>query len=105
MKYSPSVHPSLPPPVLPDTLEKAHQVILENHALTVKLFSLVEALQAEIVELRERQDQHSNNSSKPPSQDSPEQRSKRHGKPPTGKQKGGQLGHNKHQRALVDVDQ
>jgi transposase len=105
MKYSPSVHPSLPPPVLPDTLEKAHQVILENHALTVKLFSLVEALQAEIVELRERQDKHSNNSSKPPSQDSPEQRSKRHGKPPTGKQKGGQLGHNKHQRALVDVDQ
>jgi hypothetical protein len=111
MKTTPLRQLQLPPPVLPDTLEKAHQVILESHALTVKLFSLVEALQTELIsanmaiaELRERLDKNSHNSSKPPSQDTPEQRGKRQGKTPTGQKKGGQPGHTGHQRVRVDED-
>lgn len=109
MKSDSSVRTRLPPPVLPDTLEKAHQIILDGHVFTVKLFSLVEALQTElasanlaIAELRERQGKHSGNSSQPPSQDSLAQRGKREGKTPTGKKKGGQLGHDKHQRVCVE---
>ena len=43
----------------------------------------------------------SDNSSKPPSQDSPKQRAGRKRKQPTGRKKGAQVGHPKHERALV----
>ncbi len=49
----------------------------------------------------------SNNSSKPPSQDSPAQRARRKKKSPTGRNKGAQPGHKKHSRVCLpesDVD-
>lgn len=50
-------------------------------------------LQAQIAELTARLNQNSGNSSKPPSSDSPADREKRPGRPPSGRKPGGQPGH------------
>jgi transposase len=64
---------------------------------------MIDRLQREVQELRVRLQQNSSNSSKPPSSDGPTvppQRTK-----PTGRKRGGQPGHKKHERALVPVDE
>ena len=60
-------------------------------------------LEAEVRELTARLNQHSQNSSKPPSSDGPHVKRKPP-KPPSGRKPGGQPGHPLHQRALVPVD-
>lgn len=87
---------------LPATLPEAHQVILSLLDVIDGLRVEVAALRTRIAELEERLNQHSGNSSKPPSQDSPGQRDKRPGKPPTGNKKGAQPGHRKQSRVMVD---
>ena len=60
-----------------------------------------QALRTKVEELEARLGQNSSNSSKPPSSDSPADRSARQGKPPTGKKRGGQPGHKGSQRQLL----
>ncbi len=85
-------------PPLPDTLEESHQVILS-------LWEVVAELQAWKDELEEQLNTGSDNSSSPPSQDSPKKRAERKRKAATGRQKGAQTGHKKYERALLPEDQ
>ncbi|WP_374089184.1 IS66 family transposase [Methylomicrobium lacus] len=86
---------SQPAPV-PQSLEEAQQLI-------AALWQLLVELQKRQAELEEQLNTHSENSSKPPSQDSPKQRAERPSKKPTGRAKGAQPGHGKHERALLDA--
>ena len=85
------------PPVLPETLE-------ESHALILKLWGVIAELQAWKENLEEQLKTGSDNSSAPPSQDSPKKRAERKRKPATGRKKGAQAGHQKHERALLPED-
>jgi len=82
------------PPPLPETLEESHRVILG-------LWEVIAGLKARLDELEEQLNTGSDNSSSPPSQDSPKKRAERKRKPPTGRSKGAQPGHKKHERVLV----
>jgi transposase len=64
----------------------------------------VEKLTSLVQELRARLDQNSSNSSRPPSSDSPSQRTGRPSRPPSGRKAGGQPGHEAHLRALLPAD-
>src|SRR5271154_3029620 len=77
------------------------QAIIEDQKRTIAaLEQRIHELEARIQELEARLGQHSGNSSRPPSTDPPgappPARSKR-----TGRKRGGQPGHDKHERALV----
>jgi transposase len=66
------------------------------------LEALVEAQRQEITELKARLSQDSSNSSKPPSSDLPKSKPQPAlGVEPTGRKRGGQPGHDKHERQLV----
>jgi len=65
------------------------------------LVAEVTQLRAENEELRARLGENSSNSSKPPSSDSPADRTARPGKPPSGRKRGGQPGHKGSQRRLL----
>jgi transposase len=60
-------------------------------------------LQARLVDLEARLNQHSQNSSKPPSSDPPSA-PPRPARPPRGRSRGGQPGHTRHERPLPDPD-
>ena len=80
---------------------------LFNHQLPTDLAAsqqLNRQLLGLVAELEEEnQGSSSRNSSKPPSQDSPEQRAKREKKPKSTRKQGAQPGHQGHQRTLVDA--
>ena len=61
------------------------------------------SLEAEVVELKARLDQSSQNSSKPSSSDGPHVKRKPP-RPPSGRKRGGQPGHRAHHRTLVPVE-
>ena len=73
-----------------------------SQQLNRRLLDLVAQLEQRVAELEENTGSSSRNSSKPPSQDSPEQRAKRDKKPKSPRKKGAQPGHEGHQRVLVD---
>ena len=81
---------------LPDNLAASQQ-------LNRKLLDLVAQLEQRVAELEENIGSSSRNSSKPPSQDSAQQRAKREKKTKSNRKKGGQPGHPGHQRAPVDA--
>lgn len=95
------------PPPPPRTIEEACALIFELWQEVVQLReengALQEengALQARVAELVARLGQNSSNSSRPPSSDPSGMRP--HGrKPPTGRKRGGQPGHEGHQRTLL----
>src|SRR5260370_15814373 len=62
------------------------------------------ALQAKVNDLGQRLNQNSTNSSKPPSSDGPHVK-RRPPKPPSGKKRGGQTGHPRQQRPLLEATQ
>jgi len=62
------------------------------------------ALEAEVAELKERLNQNSQNSSRPPSADGPQVK-RRPPQEPLGRKRGAQPGHPSHQRGLVPVEQ
>ena len=83
---------------LPATLPEAHKVILslldvidDLRTEDMILKAQVAALKEEVADLKEQLNQHSGNSSKPPSQGTP-----------TGNKKGAQPGHRKHSRMMAD---
>ena len=90
---------------LPTTLEDAHAVILGQQARITLLEDQVESLQKQLQELAEKLGSSSRTSSKPPSSDSPEQRAQRPKRSGSGRNKGGQPGHTRHERALLPEDE
>jgi len=79
----------------PQSLEEAQQLI-------ELLWQLLADLSRRQSELEEQLATTSENSSQPPSQDSPKQRAERLSKKPSGRMKGAQAGHEKYERALLD---
>ena len=74
---------------------------LEQKAARVdELEAKVEALSQQLETLISQLGSSSRNSSKPPSSDSPEQRSQRPKRKPSSRNRGGQPGHTRHQRVL-----
>lgn len=82
----------------PRTLEEAQQVIARQQEQIAELQRQVEELVAKL-------GSSSRNSSKPPSSDSPEQRSQRPKRKPSPRNRGGQPGHPRHERALFPPEQ
>lgn len=80
------------------------QTPLAVRAVVHTLLAEVQALQGQVADLTARLNQHSGNSSRPPSADPP-QTPARPARPPTGRQRGGQPGHPGHHRALLPPDQ
>lgn len=86
------VYAWVPPPQTPKTLEEA--------------LELIAALYQRILELEAKLGQNSSNSSRPPSSDPPGAPPPSTPKPkPSGRKRGGQPGHDKHERSLVPVEQ
>ncbi len=81
----------------PTTLDEALQIIQQQQAI-------IQLLSTRIEDLEEQLNTGSDNSSTPPSQDSPKQRAERRKKPKSDKKKGAQRGHRKHERALWDEE-
>lgn len=87
---------------LPTDLAASQQLNRDLLTLVVALQARVKRLEAELTELKERLNDSSSNSSNPPSRDTPEQRAQRERKPKSSLKRGGQPGHSKHERALVE---
>lgn len=73
-------------------------------AVVVGLETRVAQLEARVVELETRLGQNSSNSSRPPSSDGPQVKPAPP-QPPSGKTRGGQPGHSKHERVILPPDQ
>lgn len=86
------------PPAVQRLIEALWQ---ENQALKEQLVNL----QAEVAGLRERVQQNSRNSSKPPSSDPPQKRPSVQPERGQGRRRGGQKGHRGHGRPLKPLDQ
>lgn len=87
---------------LPTELAGSQQLNRELLGLVVLLKAKVEQLETEVAGLKERLNDSSATSSNPPSRDTPEQRTQRERKPKSALKRGGQPGHDKHERALVE---
>ena len=76
-----------------------------SQQLNRQLLDLVAQIEQRLAELEDSagNGSSSRNSSKPPSQDSPEQRAKREKKPKSPRKKGAQPGHQGHQHVRVDL--
>jgi len=86
------------------TLEEANLIIRELVSLVKAQQVEIESLKADIEELKNKRGRSSRNSSKAPSSDTPEQRTKRQCKPRSSRSQGAQPGHKKHERALLPED-
>ncbi len=83
---------------IPPDIQAAIWVLVDSYERRIA------ALEAEVAELKERLGQNSQNSSRPPSTDGP--RVKRTPpRPPTGRARGAQPGHGRHERTLVPLAQ
>lgn len=83
---------------IPPHIQAAIWVLIEGYERRIA------ALEAEVAELKERLNQNSHNSSRPPSSDGPEVKRKPP-QEPSGRKRGAQPGHPHYQRALVPVEQ
>ena len=98
---------------VPETLLQAASVSAEDwaqtpqsvQALVVALLIRIEALEAEVTQLRERVNRNSRNSSQPPSSDGPGVAKQEQPKVRSGRKRGGQPGHPGAQRKLVPIEQ
>lgn len=91
------------PPDLPIPAEDWERTPASVQGVVIVLWQEVSGLRDEVAQLRERVNQNSSNSSKPPSSDPPE-KPKRPGKP-SGRKRGGQPGHRGRGRQLKPVEE
>lgn len=85
----------------PKTLGEAREIIARQHQRIETLEAEVVELKTQVTELLDRIGKSSRNSSRPPSSDSPSQRTRRRKKPRSHRRQGAQPGHDFHQRPLV----
>jgi transposase len=90
---------------MPFSAEEWHQTPPAVQEFVLSLLARVEALEAEVVELREQLNRNSSNSSQPPSSDGPEVASKPARSAKQNRQRGGQPGHKGTTRKLVPLEQ
>jgi transposase len=96
-------HPPIPEPLWNTVLPEAQAALLEVFG---SLERRIAELEKTIAELQARLNLNSTNSSKPPSTDPPAVEVKRRPPvPPSGRKRGGQLGHKRHTRPLVPPEQ
>src|SRR5438477_481937 len=96
-----SAGPPLPTDLWDRLPPEARALILALRAELAELRAKVREQQAQLHELRERLNQNSTNSSRPPSSDPPAVK-RAPPKPPSGRRSGGQPGHALHQRPLLE---
>ena len=90
---------------MPFSAEEWHQTPPAVQEFILSLLARVEALEAEVVELREQLNRNSSNSSQPPSSDGPDVASKPARPSKRNRQRGGQPGHKGTTRKLVSLEQ
>ena len=92
----------MPAPPLPQPVWEALPV--EARVLVEAMRLQIDSLQAEVRSLKDRLDSHSRNSSRPPAAD-PIHLKRQPPRPPSGKKRGGQPGHQRASRPLVPPEQ
>ena len=94
-----------PPPPLPDATFAALPPAVRAYIRALEAVAAqVAALQARVADLEARLQQNSSNSSKPPSSDGPQVKPAPP-RTPSGKNRGGQPGHQKHERVILPPDE
>ena len=99
-----AVSPNDPSILAPKTLEEATELVSELVGVVQALSAENESLRAQVEQLSQRVGSSSRNSSRPPSTDSDASRRKRKPRKSSGRSRGAQPGHTKHERALHDED-
>jgi len=94
----------LPPPLPPDLFDSLPAAARAYIRALEAVAAQVVALTARVAELEVRLGQNSSNSSKPPSSDGPHVKPAPP-KPPSGKRRGGQPGHPRHERVILPPDE
>jgi transposase len=96
-------HPGLPPELWDQISPEVQAYIRVLEARVETIASMVHTLQEQVRTLQEQLNQTSQNSSRPPSSDSPQHR--RPGHPQSHRRRGGQPGHPGHTRTLIPVEE
>lgn len=96
--------PPLPDEVLASLPAAAQFYVRQLEALVAQLSEQIEALATRVAELEARLSQDSSNSSRPPSSDGPQVK-RGVPRPPSGRPRGGQTGHRKHHRVILQPDE
>lgn len=91
-------------PPAPRTLEEAIEIIRAQAETNERQAARIAQLEKRLLELEARLAQNSSNSSRPPSSDPPGAQPPSKSKP-SGRKRGGQPGHDKHERSLVPLEQ
>jgi transposase len=94
----------LPPPLPPDLFDPLPAAVKAYIRALEAVAAQVIALTARVAELEARLGQNSSNSSRPPSSDGPHVK-RAPPKPPSGRRRGGQPGHPKHERVILPPDE
>jgi transposase len=97
-------HPPLPPEIWEHTPPAAQELIVAQAVTVAQLRAEMAQLRATVEELARRLGRTSRNSSQPPSADPPHAVSKRPCREPSGRQPGGQPGHEGQTRVLLPVE-
>ncbi len=92
------------PEQMPFSAEEWEQTPKTVQEFVLSLVTRVAELESEVADLRERVNRHSGNSSQPPSSDGPDVSPKPHQSAKSGRQRGGQPGHQGTRRTLVPVE-
>jgi len=90
---------------MPFSAEEWAQTPQAVQEFVLTLVARVQALEAEVADLREQVNRNSHNSSQPPSSDGPQVPSKPRWQAKSGRKRGGQKGHPGNRRKLVPVEQ
>lgn len=105
MTQSNEVAQETTPEQMPFSAEEWAQTPRAVQEFVLSLMAHVQALEAEMVTLREQANRNSRNSSRPPSSDGPEVPRKPRQRAKSGRKRGGQKGHQGAKRKLVPVEQ